>query len=75
MGGLFSFEGEAGSRILLTRLERGDDGYCHHQQTRDAAFYQIVSTVDWRIFPSLVINGTPRARAVAAMMRSGISGT
>lgn len=59
-----SFEGGTGSRLHLTRLERGDDGYCHHQQTRDAASYQIVGTVDWRIFPSLVINGTPRATTV-----------
>ena len=37
--------------------------------------YQIVSTSETRILPSLLISGTPRHTAVAAMTRSGRSGT
>lgn len=37
--------------------------------------YQIVLTDDVRILPSRLITGTPKCTAVAAMMRSGISGT
>ena len=37
--------------------------------------HQMVSTFEARILPSRVTNGSSSARAVAAMMRSGMSGT
>lgn len=45
------------------------------QKPRLAVRYQIVSTCDARIWRSRLSNGTPSARAVAAIMRSGMSGT
>lgn len=41
----------------------------------DKTPYQIVLTSEARISPSQLMSGSPRQRAVAAMMRSGMSGT
>ena len=42
---------------------------------REVPNHQMVASFEARIFPSRLMMGTPKRRAVAATMRSGMSGT